>query len=89
MVYQGDYGGLEIVSCTYNLLGFQSCDKTAFVWDMRSGSYVQSFEGHDSDINAVKFHPSGDAVGTGSDDATCRLFDLGRGGLKRSSLRSH
>ena len=63
----------------------QSCDKTAFVWDMRSGSYVQYFEGHDSDINAVKFHPSGDAVGTGSDDATCRLFDLGRG-LERSQL---
>ena len=54
----------------------KSCDKTAFVWDMRSGSYVQYFEGHDSDINAVKFHPSGDAIGTGSDDATCRLFDL-------------
>ena len=53
-----------------------SCDKTAFIWDMRSGSYVQYFEGHDSDINAVKFHPSGDAIGTGSDDATCRLFDL-------------
>ena len=44
----------------------------AFVWDMPTGNYVQYFEGHDSDINAVKFHPSGDAVGTGSDDATCR-----------------
>ena len=33
-------------------------------------NYVQYFEGHDSDINAVKYHPSGDAIGTGSDDAT-------------------
>lgn len=24
----------------------------------------------------VRFHPGGDAVATGSDDATCRLFDL-------------
>ena len=48
----------------------------AFVWDMRTGNYVQYFEGHESDINAVKYHPSGDAIGTGSDDATCRLFDL-------------
>lgn len=24
----------------------------------------------------MRFHPSGDAVATGSDDATCRLFDL-------------
>ena len=54
----------------------QSCDKMAFVWDMRTGQYVQYFEGHESDINAVKYHPSGDAIGTGSDDATCRLFDL-------------
>ncbi|KAK9883973.1 hypothetical protein WA026_004909 [Henosepilachna vigintioctopunctata] len=53
-----------------------SCDKMVLIWDMRSGQCVQSFEGHDSDVNAVKFHPSGDAVGTGSDDATCRLFDL-------------
>jgi guanine nucleotide-binding protein subunit beta-5 len=42
----------------------------AFIWDMRTGNYVQYFEGHDSDINSVKFHPSGDAIGTGSDDAT-------------------
>lgn len=24
----------------------------------------------------MKFHPSGDAISTGSDDSTCRLFDL-------------
>ncbi len=40
------------------------------VWDMRTGDYVQTFEGHDSDINSVRFYPSGDAVATGSDDAT-------------------
>nr|CAD7458148.1 unnamed protein product [Timema tahoe] len=53
-----------------------SCDKMVLIWDMRTGQCVQSFEGHQSDINSVKFHPSGDAVATGSDDATCRLFDL-------------
>jgi WD40 repeat protein len=31
------------------------------------------FQGHTSDINSVKFHPSGDAIATGSDDASCRL----------------
>lgn len=44
----------------------------AFIWDMRSGSVVQSFEGHQSDVNSVKFHPSGDAISTGSDDSTVR-----------------
>lgn len=37
---------------------------------MRSGQCVQSFQGHESDINTVKFYPSGDAIATGSDDAT-------------------
>lgn len=42
----------------------------ANVWDMRTGECVQMFEGHDSDINSVRFYPSGDAFATGSDDAT-------------------
>lgn len=50
----------------------------ALIWDMRSGQCVQSFEGHESDVNSVKFHPSGDAVGTGSDDATVRLLNNNR-----------
>jgi guanine nucleotide-binding protein G(I)/G(S)/G(T) subunit beta-1 len=37
---------------------------------------VQTFTGHDSDINAVQFFPDGNAIATGSDDASCRLFDL-------------
>ena len=48
----------------------QGCDKTAMVWDMRYGECVQVFEGHESDINNVRFYPSGDAFATGSDDAT-------------------
>lgn len=46
------------------------------MWDIRAGKCVQSFTGHESDINAVQFFPNGDAIGTGSDDASCRLFDL-------------
>ncbi|KAI9616328.1 hypothetical protein KEM48_005244 [Puccinia striiformis f. sp. tritici PST-130] len=53
-----------------------ACDATAKVWDVRTGKVVQSFVGHESDINAVCFFPSGDAFATGSDDASCRLFDL-------------
>merc|ERR1711881_213752 len=36
----------------------------------------QTFTGHESDINAVTFFPNGYAFATGSDDATCRLFDI-------------
>ena len=53
------------------------CDACAKVWDLRaSASSAQSFAGHDSDINAVQYHPSGRAFATGSDDASCRLYDL-------------
>jgi WD40 repeat protein len=42
----------------------------AMVWDIRTGNYVQTFEEHDSDVNAVRFYPSGDAFVSASDDAT-------------------
>ena len=37
---------------------------------------MQTFAGHESDINAVQTFPHGPAFGTASDDATCRLFDI-------------
>lgn len=57
------------------------CDKRALIWDTRVGhcgqnQYIQSFKAHIADINSVKFYPSGDSIVTGSDDTTCRLYDL-------------
>ncbi|VDP28999.1 unnamed protein product [Soboliphyme baturini] len=37
---------------------------------------ASTFPGHESDINAVAFFPNGYAFATGSDDATCRMFDI-------------
>ena len=37
---------------------------------------VQNFVGHLSDVNSVSYFPDGNAVVTGSDDTTCRIFDL-------------
>jgi guanine nucleotide-binding protein G(I)/G(S)/G(T) subunit beta-1 len=31
-----------------------ACDSTAKLWDIRTGKAVQTFTGHDSDINAVQ-----------------------------------
>lgn len=62
---------------SFAILSVQGCDKMALVWDMRTGRCVQSFEGHESDINSVKFYPSGDAVATGSDDATVSHIENG------------
>uniref|UniRef100_A0A8D3E297 G protein subunit beta 5 n=1 Tax=Scophthalmus maximus TaxID=52904 RepID=A0A8D3E297_SCOMX len=60
----------------HDFMSLQGCDKKANVWDMRSGQCIQSFETHESDINSVRYYPSGDAFASGSDDATCRLYDL-------------
>jgi guanine nucleotide-binding protein G(I)/G(S)/G(T) subunit beta-1 len=42
----------------------------------RTGKCTQTFKGHESDINSVAFFPNGNAFGTGSDDGSCRLFDI-------------
>nr|ODN93910.1 guanine nucleotide-binding protein subunit beta [Cryptococcus depauperatus CBS 7841]ODN99814.1 guanine nucleotide-binding protein subunit beta [Cryptococcus depauperatus CBS 7855] len=59
-----------------NLFISGACDATAKVWDIRTGKAVQTFTGHESDINTVQSFPNGDAFATGSDDASCKLFDL-------------
>lgn len=59
-----------------NLFVSGSCDSTAKVWDIRTGKCTHTFHGHQSDINSVAFFPDGRAFGTGSDDASCCLFDL-------------
>ncbi|CAK9291325.1 unnamed protein product [Gordionus sp. m RMFG-2023] len=62
---------------TGNIFVSGGCDRAAIIWDMRTGKSIQTFQGqHQSDINSVRFYPSGDAFATGSDDSTCRLFDL-------------
>ena len=57
-----------------------ACDAASKVWDINTPTAVRSFVGHESDINAVNFFPDGMAFSTGSDDASCRLFDLRCGG---------
>lgn len=57
-----------------------SCDKTARLWDTRVASRAaRTFHGHEGDVNTVKFFPDGIRFGTGSEDGTCRLFDVRTG----------
>jgi len=53
-----------------------SCDSYAKLWDCRQQKSVATFRGHESDINSVSFFPDGNSFGTGSDDSSCRHFDL-------------
>ncbi|KAI6181439.1 hypothetical protein M3Y98_00829600 [Aphelenchoides besseyi] len=75
--HTGDVFSVDIPrSDTGNIFISGGADRHALVWDIRTGQCVQSFEGHEADINSVRFHPNGDTFATGSDDASCRLFDL-------------
>lgn len=72
----GDVMSISINPTNQHVFVSGACDAFAKLWDIRTGKTVQTFSGHESDINAVQFFPDGQAFGTGSDDATCRLFDI-------------
>lgn len=57
-----------------------SCDKTAKLWDMRAPARAQrTFYGHEGDVNTVHILTGDRQFATGSDDGSCRLFDIGTG----------
>ena len=77
--HNGDVMFVSINPQDKNLFVSGSCDHTAKLWDIRqqgSSGAVMTFHGHESDINSVAFFPDGKAFGTGSDDSSCRFFDL-------------
>eukprot|EP00475_Leptophrys_vorax_P034629 TRINITY_DN5615_c0_g1_i1.p1 TRINITY_DN5615_c0_g1~~TRINITY_DN5615_c0_g1_i1.p1 ORF type:complete len:254 (+),score=54.88 TRINITY_DN5615_c0_g1_i1:534-1295(+) len=57
------------------------CDSTARLWDIRTPRCVLVFDdAHHGDINSLKALRGGVAFGTGSDDSTCKVFDVRCGG---------
>jgi len=74
--HNGDVMSVSVNPQDKNSFVSGACDASAKVWDLRSGKCTQTFTGHEADINAVQFFPNGLAFGTGSDDASCRLFDI-------------
>lgn len=74
--HSADVMSVSLNPTNMNVFTSSSCDSTVKVWDIRANACVQTFTGHRSDVNAVEFAPSGTYIGTGSDDATCRIFDI-------------
>jgi len=74
--HKGDVMSVAISPKNNNIFLSGSVDCTAKIWDIRSGKCVQTHSGHEADINSVAFFPDGNALGTGSDDSSCRLFDM-------------
>jgi WD40 repeat protein/tRNA A-37 threonylcarbamoyl transferase component Bud32 len=58
-----------------------SGDRTAKVWDARSGAELLILKGHTGAIKAVEFSPDGSRIVTGSEDNTGRVWDARTGDL--------
>ena len=61
---------MSVFSLPLTSLLHQSSDRTACIWDSRSGQCVMRFEGHEGEVNSVRFFPTGEAIGTACNDGT-------------------
>lgn len=50
------------------------------VWDMRTGRSIMALQGHVQGILTMDFSPDGYHVATGSEDHSCRIWDLRKRG---------
>ncbi|XP_003382384.2 PREDICTED: guanine nucleotide-binding protein subunit beta-5-like [Amphimedon queenslandica] len=57
---------------------FASCgnDRCVCIWDIRSGKCIRRIDDYSSELNAVEFYSTGEAVATAATDGTIRLFDF-------------
>src|SRR6187399_498292 len=67
------------VSPDSNYIASASRDKSAKLWEVRTGREVRSFLGHEASVTCVGFSADGKLLITGSNDKTVRLWDVATG----------
>lgn len=67
------------ISPDSNLVCTGSKDKSAKLWDVRSGREIRSFLGHEKTVTAAAFTNDGRKLITGSNDRTVRIWDVETG----------
>ena len=56
-------------------------DRTARIWDAKTGRLIETLEGHGAPVSAATFSPDGKQVVTASSDGTARIWDATDGKL--------
>jgi WD40 repeat protein len=56
-----------------------SADKTARVWDARTGRPVVTFKGHADIVQSARFSPDGERIVSAGDDKTAKVWDAKTG----------
>src|SRR5262249_23699625 len=67
-------------------LATTSTDRTARIWDARTGQELLALRGHTGEVWSVAFSPDGTRLATASRDRTARLWDA-RAGQELLALR--
>jgi hypothetical protein len=65
-----------------------SFDKTARVWDARTGVQLAVLSGHGGNVNSATYSPDGTRIVTASQDKTARIWDA-RTGVQLAVLPGH
>ncbi|RMJ14895.1 hypothetical protein CDV36_005439 [Fusarium kuroshium] len=47
-----------------------------YLWDIKTGTILSQFEGHEQDVYSIDFSPDGRSIVSGSGDRTVRLWDV-------------
>lgn len=83
MAFRGHTGPLEDAEFSPDgkRIVTASDDKTARIWDARTGAQLLVLEGHTDRLWAASFSPDGTRVITAANDGTARLWDAGSGKL--------
>jgi WD40 repeat protein len=72
--------GTHIVTASY--------DKTARIWDARSGRQITVLSGHEGEVESAAYSPDGTRIVTASNDKTARIWDA-RTGAQLAVLSGH
>jgi hypothetical protein len=56
-----------------------SSDRTARIWDARSGQQIAALHGHEAGVQSAAFSPDGARIVTASEDGTARIWNASSG----------